>query len=93
MCIRDRYYITLPSIKGQLILNSILTITAAVSVRAPGLFGTPTYNYKLYTVTMLSDDYSGRLEMGYVTAISSILLIVSIAVNKIVQYLINKIGK
>ena len=42
---------------------------------------------------MLSADYSGRLEMGYVTAISTIMLILSITINKIVNYLIGKIGK
>lgn len=90
---QELYYITLPSIKGQLMLNAILTITAAVNISAPGIFGSPTYNYKLYTLSMLAADYSGRLEMGYVTAISSIMLIISVTINKIVQYLIGKIGR
>ena len=90
---QELYYITLPSIKGQLQLNAILTVTASVSISAPGFFGTPTQDYKLFTLAMLSADYSGRLEMGYVTAISTIMLILSITINKIVNYLIGKIGK
>lgn len=89
---QELYFITLPSIKGQLALNAILTITGMVSVSAPGYFGSPTQDYELYTLSMLVADYSGRLEMGYVTAISSIMLLISIGVNKIVQYLIGKIG-
>lgn len=89
---QELYYITLPSIKGQLMLNAILSITAAVNIAAPALFGFPTNNYKLYTVTMLSTDYATRLEMGYVTAISSLLLLISVLLNKMIQFLISKIG-
>ena len=42
---------------------------------------------------MLAGEYSGRLEMGYVTAISSIMLVISVTINKVVQYLIGKIGR
>ena len=89
---QELYFITLPSIKGQLALNAILTITGAIQITAPGYFGSPTQDYELYTLKMMVSDYEGRLEIGYVTAISSILLIISIVVNKIVQYLIGKIG-
>ena len=89
---QELYYITLPSIKGQLMLNAILSITSAVNISAPALFGFPTNNYKLYTVTMLATDYSTRLEMGYVTAISSLLLLISVLLNKMIQFLISKIG-
>ena len=89
---QELYYITLPSIKSQLMLNAILSITGAVNITAPALFGFPTNNYKLYTVTMLATDYSTRLEMGYVTAISSLLLLISVLLNKMIQFLISKIG-
>ena len=89
---QELYYITLPSIKGQLALNAILTITAAVGISAPAYFGSPTQDYRLYTLQMMVADYSARLELGYVTAMSSIMFVISLTVNKIVQYLIGKIG-
>lgn len=89
---QELYYITLPAIKGQLALNAILTITSAVAIVAPAYFGNPTQDYRLYTLQMMVNDYTSRLELGYVTAMSSIMFVISLTVNKIVQYLIGKIG-
>jgi len=89
---QELYYITLPSIKGQLILNAVVAIAGGVGITAPGIFGNPTHEYRLYTLSMLSGDYSGRLEMGMVTAISALMLAISVTLNSIIKKAITKIG-
>ncbi len=89
---QELYYVTLPSIKGQLILNAILTITSSMTMVIPTLFGSPTQDYKLYTLTMLQNDYTARMEMGYVSAVASIVLLISVLLNKLITFLISKVG-
>ena len=93
---QELYYITLPAMRGQLMLGAILSITGSFGIGGviTGMFGFPSQDYELHTIMHCLDDYGGvRYEIGYASAIAMILFFMSLAANKAVQFLINRIGK
>ena len=58
------------------------------------IFGFPSTAYRLYTLVHMLEDYGGqRFEMGYASAVATILFIIMVVINKFVQGLIAKVGK
>ena len=93
---QELYYITLPSMRGQLMFGAILTITNSFGIGGiiSSVFGNPTQDYELHTISHHLDDYGGtRFEMGYASAIATILFILSYVSNRVVKFLLSKIGK
>ena len=85
MCIRDRWYITLPSMKNILLFGCVMQIqsTFSVSYVATTLTGWPSTNYCTETiVTHLTDVGTVRFEMGYAAAIS-VFLFILMAVTRV----------
>lgn len=92
---QELWFITLPSMKPQLMFGAVMSITSTFSVSAiiNQIFGFPSTGYRLYTLVHMLEDYGGqRLEMGYASAVATILFIIMIGMNKAVQNLIAKVG-
>ena len=92
---QELWYITLPSMKPQLMFGAVMQITQsfAVSDVSIQLAGSPSVNYAGSTiVTHLIDYGTLRFEMGYASAIATILFLVMIVTNKLVQRLLRKVG-
>ncbi|MGI6668852.1 MAG: carbohydrate ABC transporter permease [Acetivibrionales bacterium] len=92
---QELWYITLPSMKPQLMFGAVIQITQsfAVSDISINLAGFPSVNYAGETiVTHLIDFGSIRFEMGYASAIATILFLMMIGTNKAIQKLLRKVG-
>lgn len=93
---QELWYITLPSMKPFLMFGAVMQITQsfAVSDVATALAGMPSTDYAAHTVITHLQDYGGiRFEIGYASAIATLLFIVMVGVNKIVQKILGKLGK
>lgn len=92
---QELWYITLPSMKPQLMLSAILAITGSFGFGSviTALVGFPSPNYCVHTIMHHLDDYGGsRFEMGYASAIATILFFMQIGCNMIVTRLLRKVG-
>ena len=92
---QELWYITLPSMRPQLMFGAVMQITAAfgtgdVSARLAGL---PSVDYAAHTIVNHISDYGyTRFEMGYASAIAVILFIMMVGSNKLVQKMLRKVG-
>lgn len=92
---QELWYITLPAMVPQLMFGAVMQITTsfAVSDISIQLAGSPSVNYAGATiVTHLIDYGTIRFDMGYASAIATILFVIMIATNKAVQRAIGKVG-
>lgn len=92
---QELWYITLPSMKPQLMFGAVMTITASFAIhdQLAALAGFPSVNYAAHTVVSHLIDYGSiRFEMGYASAIATLLFLVMILCNKGVQFLLRKVG-
>ena len=93
---QELWYITLPSIRPQLMFGAVMSITNSFGTGAiiSQIFGFPSTGYELYTMVHELEDYgSVRFEMGYASAIATLLFLIMIACNKVVQNLLTKVGQ
>ena len=93
---QELWYITLPSMKPQLMFGAVMSITQSFAVYevTVALAGFPSTDYAARTiVTHLMDYGSVRFEMGYASAIATILFLAMVITNKIVQSMIKKVGR
>lgn len=92
---QELWYITLPSMKPQLLFGAVMQITQSFAVAevSIALAGFPSVNYSAHTVvTHLMDYGTIRFEMGYASAIATVLFIIMVGANILVQRLIRKVG-
>ena len=92
---QELWYITLPSMKPQLMFGAILAITGAFGFGGvvTALCGFPSVDYAAHTIMHHLDDYGGaRFETGYASAISMVLFIVQVGANKLIVKLLSKVG-
>lgn len=92
---QEMWYITLPSMKPQLMFASVMSITGSFGVGdvLSAVFGFPSANYAVYTLAHMLTDYGNtRFEMGYASAVATVLFIIMVASNFAVQRLLSKIG-
>ena len=93
---QELWYITLPSMKPQLMFGAVMQITTAFAVGdiSIALAGNPSVNYAGATVvTHLMDYGSTRFEMGYSSAIATVLFLVMVSTNKIFQRILRRVGE
>lgn len=93
---QELWFITLPSMRPQLMFGAVMQITAAFAVAdiAVALAGFPSVNYSAHTiVTHLMDYGTIRFEMGYASAIATVLFAIMVGTNKLTQKLLRKIGE
>ena len=92
---QELWYITLPTLRPQLMLGAILSITNSFNIGPviTGLVGYPSTDYAVHTIMHHLDDYGTiRFEMGYASAIATLLFIIMVAANAYVKRLIAKVG-
>lgn len=93
---QELWYITLPSMKPQLLFGAVMQITTSLSISSISieLAGFPSVEYAGHTiVTHLYDYGSVRYEMGYASTIATLLFFIMIFSNLIVQKLLRKVGR
>ncbi len=92
---QELWYITLPSIKPQLMFSAVIQITASLAIAevAMNIAGFPSVGYAGHTiVTHLIDVGNLRFEMGYASAIATLLFIIMLGSNLIVQKMLRRVG-
>ena len=92
---QELWYITLPNMKPMLMFGAVMTITSSFGVCdvTMALCGYPSTDYAARTVvTHLVDYGSTRFEMGYASAIATLLFLVMILCNKAIQAILRRVG-
>ncbi len=92
---QELWYITLPSMKSQLMFGAVMAITNAFSFGGvvDNLCGFPSVDYAAHTIMNHLNDYGGsRYEIGYSSAIATVLFIVMVGANGLVKKMLSKVG-
>lgn len=92
---QELWYITLPNMKPMLMFGAVMAITQSFGVAdvTMTLCGFPSTDYAARTVVSHLIDYgSTRYDMGYASAIATLLFLVMILCNKAIQRLLNRVG-
>ena len=93
---QELWYVTLPSMKPQLMFGAVMQITQSFAVAdiSINLAGNPSVNYAGATVvTHLLDYGSTRFDMGYASAIATVLFLLMVGTNKLVQKVLGRVGE
>lgn len=92
---QELWFITLPNMKPMLMFGAVMAITQAFGVCdvTMALCGYPSTDYAARTVVTHLFDYGfSRFEMGYASAIATLLFLVMILCNKAIQSLLRRVG-
>ena len=92
---QELWFITLPTMRPQLMLSAILAITGSFGFGdvITALVGFPSPDYCAHTIMHHLEDYgSTRFEMGYASAIATILFLMMVGCNLLVNKLLRKVG-
>ena len=93
---QELWYITLPSMKPQLMFGAVMSITSAFGFGGvvTALCGFPSVDYAAHTIMHHLDDYGGqRFEVGYSSAIAVVLFAIMIGANMLVKKVLSKVGQ
>ncbi|MBN2510063.1 MAG: sugar ABC transporter permease [Spirochaetales bacterium] len=92
---QELWYITLPSMKPQLMFGAVMSITTSFTMmfQIVMLVGDPSTDYAAHTIVAHLQDYGyRRFDMGYASAIATLLFLMMVFLNKGVQRLLKKVG-
>lgn len=92
---QELWFITLPNMKPMLLFGAVMSITTAFNVcEIPmQIAGYPSTDYCARTIVTHLFDYGfSRFEMGYASAIATVLFLSMIICNKLIQALLNRVG-
>jgi multiple sugar transport system permease protein len=81
--------------KPQLMFGAVMQITTSLSLSAISiqLAGFPSTDYAGHTiVTHLFDYTNNKFELGYASAIATVLFLIMLFTNLLVQKLLRKVG-
>lgn len=93
---QELWYITLPTMKPQLMFGAVMAITSSFGFGAivTALAGFPSVDYAAHTIMHHLEDYGGqRFEVGYSSTIAVILFVVMVGCNLIIKKLLSKVGQ
>ena len=93
---QELWFITLPQLKPQLMFGAVMSITGAFTVGNVGamLCGNPSTEYAVHTLVNHMTDYATvKYEFGYACAIATLLFLVMIACNELIQLLLKTVGR
>ena len=88
---QEIWFLTLPQMKPQLLFGAVMQISSSFAVGpiTEALCGMPSTDYAVHTIINHVHDYgSVRYELGYACAISTVLLMVMLIVNKVITKLL-----
>lgn len=92
---QEVWYITLPSMKPQLLFGAVMQIVSSFSVAeiSINLAGFPSPQYSAETIVTHIQDYGLiRYEMGYACALAVVLFLIMSASNVLVKAILNRVG-
>ena len=92
---QELWYITLPNMKPMLMFGAVMAITQSFGVCdvTMALCGYPSTDYAARTIVTHLFDYGfSRFEMGYASAIATILFLMMILCNKAIQSMLRRVG-
>lgn len=92
---QELWYITLPSIRPQLMFGAVMQITAAFAASdiCMNLAGFPSVDYAAHTIVIHMMDYgTTRFELGIACAIATILFLLTFGTNLLVRKLLRRVG-
>ncbi|MFP4177866.1 MAG: carbohydrate ABC transporter permease [Acholeplasmataceae bacterium] len=93
---QELWFITLPSMKPQLLFGAVMQITTSLAIAEVSmqLVGFPSVQYAGHTiVTHLIDYGTIRFDLGYASAIATLLFLIMITTNLIVRSILRKVGE
>lgn len=93
---QELWFITLPLMKPQLLFGAVMSITGSFNIGSiiTGLAGNPSVDYSAHTIMQHLEDYGTvRYEMGYASAIATVLFCIMLFLNKAIQRFISKVGE
>ena len=92
---QELYYITLPSMRPQLMFGAVMAITGSFGFGGivTALCGFPSVDYAAHTIVHHLEDYGGqRYEVGYSSAIAVVLFAIMVGANGLVKKILSKVG-
>ncbi|MDF2698489.1 MAG: ABC-type transport system, permease component [Haloplasmataceae bacterium] len=92
---QELWYITLPQMRPQLMFGAVMQITSSFGIASVSseIAGYPSIDYAGQTIVLHLLDYGGmRFEMGYASAIASILFMIMLSSNIVVQKFLRRVG-
>lgn len=93
---QELWFITLPTMKPQLLFGAVMQITTSLAIAEVSmqLVGFPSVQYAGHTiVTHLIDYGSTRFDLGYASAIATLLFIIMMTANLVVRAILRKVGE
>ncbi|MBR7142762.1 MAG: sugar ABC transporter permease [Clostridia bacterium] len=93
---QELWFVTLPLMKNQMLLSAVLAITGAFGFGAiiDAMVGFPSPDYCVHTMVHHLNDYGNlRMELGYASAIATLLFLMMIGSNFLVRNLLKRVGK
>jgi multiple sugar transport system permease protein len=92
---QELFYITIPSMKPQLLFGAIMQISVSFSVStlSTQLLGANSTNYSGHTIVLHMIDYGTiRYEMGYACAIAVVLFIIMLIIKTLVTFILKYVS-
>ncbi len=93
---QELWYITLPTMRPQLMFGAVLAITNSFGFGAvvDALCGFPSVDYAAHTIMHHLNDYGGqRYEIGYASAIAVVLFVIMFGANIVIKKALSKVGE
>lgn len=93
---QELWYITLPTMKPQLMFGAVMQITTSLAIAEVSmqLLGFPSVQYEGHTiVTHLVDYGSIRFDLGYASAIATVLFVIMLLSNLLVRKILRRVGE
>jgi len=94
---QELWYLTLPQMKGHLMFGAIMSITGSFTAASQitQLVGEPlTTDYSAHTIMQHLQDYGTvRFDMGYACSIAVVLFFAMVVSQRLVQKLLDRVGR
>lgn len=93
---QELWYVTLPNMKQQMLFGAVMSITQSFGFGdiVTALAGFPSVSYCAWTIVHHLQDYGGqRFEVGYASAIATILFAIMIGCNMVINRILSKVGQ
>ncbi|MHC1695538.1 MAG: carbohydrate ABC transporter permease [Eubacteriales bacterium] len=93
---QELWFVTLPTMRPQLMFGAVMSITGSFGFGAivTALCGFPSVDYAAHTIMHHLEDYGGqRFEMGYASAIATLLFLIMMGANLVVNRILSKVGE